>query len=137
VVAFTTLVGTSVFATFNETPSQRAKLFVGTVSILAAVLAAIQTFLSYGQLTERHRTAANRYASSRRSIELALARHDASAVDQIRVEMDKVGAASPQIGDKVWQASLVQAEDAIESWRRHEAELDKAAHEAAVGSSSA
>jgi hypothetical protein len=81
-----------VFATFNETPSRLAKLVVGTVSILAAVLAAIQTFLSYGQLTERHRTAAARYASSRRTIEVALTRHDAAAVDRIRVEMDKVGA---------------------------------------------
>jgi hypothetical protein len=124
VVALTTLVGTSVFATFTKTPSQLAKLFIGTISILAAVLAAIQTFLSYGQLTERHRTAANRYASSRRTIELALARHDASAVDRIRVEMDKVGAASPQIGDKVWKASLVEAEDAISRWRRDELDLD-------------
>jgi hypothetical protein len=115
-----------VFATLNKTPSQLAKLFVSAISILAAVLAAIQTFLSYGQLTERHRTAANRYASCRRTIELALARHDATAVDPIRVEMDKVGAASPQIGDKVWQASLVKAEDAIKRWRRDELDLDAA-----------
>jgi hypothetical protein len=113
-----------VFATFNHTPSQLAKLFVGTISILAAVLAAIQTFLSYGQLTERHRTAASRYASCRRTIELALARHDASSVDRIRIEMDKVGAASPQIGDKVWQASLAEAENAIKRWRRDELDLD-------------
>ena len=126
VVALTTLVGTSVFATFNETPSQLAKLAVGTISILAAVLAAIQTFLSYGQLTERHRTAAARYASLRRTIEVALASHDASAVDRIRVEMDKVGAASPQIGDKVWQASLLAAEDAISGWRRGDMDLDAA-----------
>lgn len=126
VVALTTLVGTSVFATFNETPSRLAKLLVGGVSILAAVLAGIQTFLSYGQLTERHRTAAARYASCRRTIEVALARHDASAVDRIRVEMDKVGAASPQIGDKIWQASLVQSEDALKRWRRGELDLDAA-----------
>ncbi len=124
VVALTTLVGTSVFATFNETPSQRAKLIVGSVSILAAVLAAIQTFLSYGQLTERHRTAAARYASCRRSIEVALARHDASAVDRIRLEMDKVGAASPQIGDRVWRSSLAQAEEAIDRWSRGGVDLD-------------
>ena len=124
VVALTTLVGTSVFATFNETPSQLAKFLVGTISILAAVLAGIQTFLSYGQLTERHRTAAARYASCRRTIEVALAKHDASAVERIRVELDKVGAASPQIGDKVWQASAVQAEDALARWRRGEIDLD-------------
>jgi hypothetical protein len=136
VVALTTLVGTSVFATFNETPSQMAKFFVGALSNLAAVLAAIQTFLSYGQLTERHRTAASRYASNRRTIEVAVARRDASAVDRIRVEMDKVGAASPQIGHKVWEASLVEAEAAIEKWRREEFDRDSATEASTIMPSS-
>jgi hypothetical protein len=136
VVALTTLVGTSVFATFNETPSQLAKIIVGTVSILAAVLAAIQTFLNYGQLTERHRTAAARYASSRRTIEVALTKHDTAAVDRIRKEMDKVGAESPQIGDKLWQESFEVAEVAIKRWRRGELDLDSATEASTITRSS-
>jgi hypothetical protein len=113
VVILTTLVGTSAFATFNDTTSNRAKVLVGTVSILAAVLAGIQTFLGYSQVAERHRIAATRYATLRRRIEVALTRHDASFIDSIRSEMDKIGGASPQIGTKVWDASIVAAQRSI------------------------
>jgi hypothetical protein len=116
VVILTTLVGTSAFATFNEAPSNTAKAVVGTVSILAAVLASIQTFLGYTQVAERHRIAATRYANCRRAIELALTRHDAAAVDAIKSEMDKIGGASPQIGTKVWDTSIVAAKQEIVDW---------------------
>jgi hypothetical protein len=116
VVILTTVVGTSAFATFNDTTSNRAKVLVGTVSILAAVLAGIQTFLGYSQVAERHRIAATRYATLRRRIEVALTRHDASLVDSIRSEMDKIGGASPQIGTKVWEESIVDAKRAIGDW---------------------
>jgi hypothetical protein len=116
VVVLTTLVGTSAFATLNDATSTEAKVFVGCFSILAAVLASMQTFLGYSQVAERHRIAASRYANARRAIEIALARHDASAVDGIRSEMDKVGGASPQIGRKVWEASVPAAREAIRAW---------------------
>jgi hypothetical protein len=116
VVILTTLVGTSAFATLNEATSTRAKVVVGSFSILAAVLASMQTFLGYSQVAERHRIAASRYANARRAIEIALTRHDASAVDGIRSEMDKVGGASPQIGGKVWDASVPAAREAIRAW---------------------
>ena len=76
----------------------------------------MQTFLGYSQVAERHRIAASRYANTRRSIEIALTRHDASAVDGIRSEMDKVGGASPQIGTKIWDASVPAAREAIRGW---------------------
>jgi hypothetical protein len=120
VVIMTTLVGTSAFATFNEASSKGAKILVGIISITAAVLASIQTFLGYSQVAERHRIAATRYANTRRAIELALTRHDASAVDAIRSEMDKVGGASPQIGAKDWNAAVADAKEAIRDWRAGE-----------------
>jgi hypothetical protein len=116
VVILTTLVGTSAFATLNDATSTEAKVFVGCFSILAAVLASMQTFLGYSQVAERHRIAASRYANARRAIEIALTRHDASAVDGIRSEMDKVGGASPQIGKKDWDAAVPAAREAIRAW---------------------
>jgi len=116
VVIMTTLVGTSAFATFNESSGPEAKILVGVISISAAVLASIQTFLGYSQVAERHRIAATRYATTRRAIELALSRHDASAVDAIRSEMDKVGGASPQIGAKMWDGSVERGKKAIADW---------------------
>jgi hypothetical protein len=129
VVIMTTLVGTSAFATFGDATSNEAKLLVGTVSILAAVLAGIQTFLGYSQVAERHGIAATRYATLRRRIEVALTRHDASLLDSIRGEMDKVGGASPQIGTKVWKQSIEAAKQEIGDWDagqgRHTEVLEK------------
>jgi hypothetical protein len=89
----------------------------------------MQTFLGYSQIAERHRIAASRYANSRRAIEVALTRHDAAAVDGIRSEMDKVGGASPQIGRKVWDASVADAREAIRAWTAEGLEdLEKGRH---------
>src|SRR5262249_51464672 len=69
VVAATTVVGTSAFAAINDTGSSAAwKIAAGILSIFAAVLAAVQTFLGFGDRSERHRIAATRYAAIRRSI---------------------------------------------------------------------
>jgi hypothetical protein len=116
VVALTTIVGTSVFAALTRDPTEQVKFLAGAVTILAAVLAAIQTFLAYAQVTENNRVAASRYAMIRRHIELAIARKDANAIDRIRGEMDKAGAASQPIGDKLWEASLASARKVTEGW---------------------
>jgi len=120
VVVLTTLVGTSAFAAVTHGADKTARLLVGVVSIVAAVLASIQTFLGYGQAAERHRIAGTRYASLRRSIEEGLGRHDASVLDRLRPEMDKVGAASPQIGRRIWASAQRDADAAIRRWRQDE-----------------
>jgi SMODS and SLOG-associating 2TM effector domain family 4 len=120
IVILTTLVGTSAFAAVTRGASKTARLVVGVVSILAAVLASIQTFLGYGQAAERHRIAATRYASLRRSLEEGLGRHDASFMDRWRIEMDKVGAASPQVGRRSWKSAQEDADAAIRRWRQGE-----------------
>lgn len=122
VVALTTIVGTSVFVALTKDPSDEVKFLAGTVTILAAVLAAIQTFLAYAQVTENNRVAASRYAMIRRHIELAIVRKDANAIDRIRGEMDKAGAASQPIGDKLWEASLASARTMTEGWHPDQGE---------------
>jgi hypothetical protein len=122
VVIATTVVGTSAFAAINNTGSNTEwKVAAGILSIFAAVLAALQTFLGFGDRAERHRIAATRYASIRRSIELALVRHDAKAIDRIRIDMDRIGGPSPQIGRKKWGQATAIAEQQIARWRRGEA----------------
>jgi hypothetical protein len=116
VVALTTIVGTSVFVALTKDPATWVKILAGAMTILAAVLAAIQTFLAYAQVTENNRVAASRYAMIRRHIELAIVRKDANAIDRIRSEMDKAGAASQPIGDNLWEESLVSARQEIDGW---------------------
>ena len=57
-----TVVGTSVFAALSS--KEVPPLWVGFLSILAAVLAALQTFMDFGGRSDKHRTAAVKYKSS-------------------------------------------------------------------------
>ena len=75
-VVLSTFVGTSVFASVNHSPSNGLKWLVGGVSVAAAALGSVQTFLGYAQLSERHRVAAIRYANLRREVQQAIAAQD-------------------------------------------------------------
>jgi len=72
VVVLTTVVGTSVFAALGKEVSLGARLAVGAVSVLAAVLAALQTFLRLSERAESHKKSAAGYAAFRRDIEIAI-----------------------------------------------------------------
>ena len=120
VVIFTTVVGTGAFAAINQETDNFWKVAAGTISIVAAILASMQTFFGFGERSDRHRIAATRYASTRRSIELALTSHDAAAVPFIKGEMDRTGAASPQIDTAKWEAAGALAEEALDDWHRQE-----------------
>lgn len=116
-VILSTIVGTAVFATAaNEPVSTPWKAIVGTVSVLAAVLAGIQTFLGFSAVAEKHRVAAFRYANVRRDITLAITRQEPRDVDKIRREMDKIGAEAPQIGEPQWTRSLNRARKEPRPW---------------------
>ncbi len=115
VVVLTTIVGTSVFASLatNEngdpTASVRVRVIVGSVSILAAVLSSLQTFLRYGVRSEGHRVAAMRYEALRRDMtkNLALppdARGDpVRELDGVRQRLDRYAKESPTIGEHQWR----------------------------------
>jgi hypothetical protein len=55
VVVLTTFIGTSVFATLQDDIDTSLKIFVGVISVTAAVLASLQTFLRFGERAEKHR----------------------------------------------------------------------------------
>lgn len=117
-VILSTIVGTSVFATAaNEPVSVLWKTVVGTVSVLAAVLAAIQTYLGFSQLAEKHRVAGFRYANLRRDLTVALIRKGPAHIEKLRREMDKLGSEVPQIGEKQWTHSLTHADEEPRPWQ--------------------
>jgi hypothetical protein len=123
VVIFTTIVGTGAFAAINQTTDNFWKVAAGTISIVAAVLASMQTFFGFGERSDRHRIAATRYASTRRSIELALTSHDSNAVPFIKGEMDRTGASAPQIDKARWDEARALAQDSLDEWNRGERRL--------------
>lgn len=114
-VIISTIVGTAAFAAINDQSGDTMKFIVGIVSVLAAVLASIQTYLGYAQLAERHRVAGVRYAALRREIQHALANLADADVKNIRREMDKIGAVGPQIGERLWQRCLARAQREVQA----------------------
>ncbi len=110
VVVFTTVVGTSAFASLqdHEVGAFWLRFSVGAVSILAAALSSLQTFLGYAQRSEGHRIGAVRYEDLRRDMAETRAlpreaRDDAQReLDSVRQRMDRYGKESPLIGEKAW-----------------------------------
>jgi hypothetical protein len=87
------------------------RILIGVVSVLAAVLASLQTFLRLAERAEKHRAAAEEWSSIRREIAEMLALHPdylatrgdpKDYLDRLRRRMDRVAAQSPEMGDRAW-----------------------------------
>jgi hypothetical protein len=108
VVALTTLVGTSVFATLQKEAGTSIKIAVGIASVLAAILAGLQTFLRYSERAERHRVTGAKYGVLRREIEQKLALPSTTIeeiekyVDSMRMRWDKLSEDSPMTPQRIW-----------------------------------
>jgi hypothetical protein len=109
VVVLTTVVGTSVFASLqNGHVPSGLRIFIGSISILAAVLSSLQTFLRFGMRAEGHRIAAFRYETLRRDMTQVLAlprgsRPDAvHQLDSVRQRLDRYAKESPTIDERRW-----------------------------------
>ena len=69
VVILTTIVGTAIFATLNEAQSDSLRIVAGVLSMLAAILSGVQTFLDYSAREQKHHQAAVAFARLRREVE--------------------------------------------------------------------
>lgn len=106
-VVFSSIVGTAIFAGFEkDTPSAFA---VASVSILAAVLAGLQTFLRFPERAASHGTAADWYAAVRRDIEellhlpVELRGNPKECLDTLRKEMNRAAQDAPDLRVRVWK----------------------------------
>src|SRR5439155_23811219 len=90
IIVLTTVVGTSVFASLqNAKVPTTVRIVVGSISIIAAVLSSLQSFLRYGMRSEGHRIATIRYETLRRDISELLALPRQSRPDPVR-QLDSV-----------------------------------------------
>jgi hypothetical protein len=106
-VVFSSIVGTAIFAGLeHDTPRT---LLVAGASILAAVLAGVQTFLRFPERAARHATAADWYSAIRRDIEQIVhlpveSRGKAKdCLDRIRKEMNRAGQDAPELSVRLWK----------------------------------
>jgi hypothetical protein len=134
VVVLTTFIGTSVFATLERTVGLELRITVGIVSVLAAVLASLQTFLRFAERAERHRAAGERWAAIAREIAQMVALHPTylasrgdpkQYLDELRRRMDEIAAESPPMPKHQYARRLnLHAENANREALREAATTD-------------
>src|SRR6266567_5512038 len=106
-VVFSSVVGTAIFAGLEKN-SPKAPL-VAFASILAAVLAGLQTFLRFSERAAEHATAADWYSAIRRDIEETLhlpveCRGKAKdCLDNVRKEMNRAAQDAPELSTRFWR----------------------------------
>lgn len=109
VIILTAVLGTSAFASVANAVSGTAKVYFGTLSMLAAVLTALQTHFRYAERGERHKNLGAQYGSIRREIETVLSlqpshRGEPSTVlDHIREKMDAISAEGDVVSRRIFE----------------------------------
>ena len=111
-VVLSLFVGTSVFASLQSKPDFSLQICVGLCSVLAAVLAGLQTFFGYSERAEKHRLAGARYGAIGRELEVIRASEtepEPKVVERIREKLDALAMEAPAnsgaINDKATQLS--------------------------------
>lgn len=97
-VVLSTLVGTSVFATVQKQPELWLQITVGLASVVAALLASLQTFLGYAERAEKHRIAGAKYGALGRELEqirASGATPSTEAMSEVRKRLDDLAVESP------------------------------------------
>jgi hypothetical protein len=97
-VVLSLFVGTSVFASLQSKPNIYLQITVGFCSVLAAVLAGLQTFLGYGDRAEKHRMAGAKYGAICRELEALIVSNpppETKTLDHIREKLDKLALEAP------------------------------------------
>jgi len=105
--ALATIVGTSVFASLGKDVNDWARIAAGLVSVVTAVLTALQTFWRFPERAELHRRAATAYAAVRRDIELRLTfpdRVNFDGIEAVRKELDRIAFEAPSTSHRDWAA---------------------------------
>jgi hypothetical protein len=109
VIVITTALGTASFATITTTLSGAAKVGFGLLSMLAAVLAALQTHFRYAEKAEKHKNIGARYGGIRRRIEAVLSLpydqrgKPAELVDEIRNKLDTISGDGDVVSRRIFE----------------------------------
>lgn len=105
-VVLSAIVATSVFASLEAETSDGLRILVGSISVIAAVLSALQTFLRFSERAEKHRSTGGRYGAIRRQIEQLRSQgqpYDDESIDGIRQQFDAISEEAPEISARTWK----------------------------------
>lgn len=105
-----TVVGTSLFTDLNSPLSRGWKIGAGVLSLIAAVLSAIQGSLKLGEQATLHHAATQRYGTLRREVEELIAEAGTGGkvthemMTDLRKRWDEIDSDSPTVPQKVHDA---------------------------------
>ena len=122
-VALSTLVGTTVFATLSKAPDISVQILVGLLSVAAAVLIGLQTFLKYSELAEKHRMAGAKFPNLKHRMELLATLPPETEVElrealaSIEDTWSKLREESPTLPTRVWRH--IEKSVLIEEYQYH------------------
>lgn len=108
-VALSIVVGTAVFVSISKESTGSTKIVLGLVSLGAAVLSSLQTFLRYAERAERHRTTGAKYGAMKRRLELLKAlppqedKEVATILASIKSEVDHIAESAPEVPNFILQ----------------------------------
>jgi hypothetical protein len=116
VTVATAIVGTAIFATLNApTQSFWIQVAAGLLSLLAAVLAALQTFFNFSDVAAQHKEAAANYEAVRHQLDWFLLSYSGwseestleAPLKQLRetaAQLDDIAKKAPSVPDSVYDA---------------------------------
>jgi hypothetical protein len=119
-IALSAIVGTTVFATLEKQVSFWVVIVVGTISVFAAVLAALQTFLRFPERAEAHRRASAEYENLAQRAELLVATNafvtpDTENMAALRGACHELQPALASLAEKTPELSAVDR--TMQDWR--------------------
>lgn len=100
------------FATLQDGIDPTLQLLAGLITLAAAVLSALQTFLGSAERAGKHNTAGAEFNSVKRRIDFLIAQNsdgkelDDASIEEIRTSMDSLSRETPTIPDLIWQQML-------------------------------
>lgn len=102
VIVITAMVGTSAFASVvSDLIPVWAKIAAGGASVLAAVLASLQTFFKFSERSERHKTFGAKFGAVRRELESlhasGKATEEPDKVAVLREKLDRLAEEAPAV----------------------------------------
>jgi len=105
------IVGTSIFVTLQSNVELWAKILVGILNILVAVLSSLQTFFRSEERAAKHRSCAVEYGAVKRLIDELLSGGDISddslheKIKRVRERLDDLSREGPIMPEKIWQTA--------------------------------
>lgn len=113
IIIFSTLAGTFAFISLENQVQFEIKFMVGCISVLAAVLAAVQTFFHLSENAEKHKLTSTQFGTIRRKIEQILANPPAEKdvakklLEELDVQIEKLEIGSPLIPNHIEKRTVL------------------------------